>query len=271
MQFGYEGAAMTTATAALTPAAVNESIERHARPQTFVLGIKMCRTEADIPAKAKRAKKDLQIDSALCQGMSIARHFGWTFAVSRDDISCPIGATLFGFAPIVSHFECGNCCAGMYTKDAAAGAKTEGEAPKFKFGEYYAMVSGPLGRIDFEPDVVLVFGMPAQVMRLVTGALWESGGYIHSKFSGRTDCADEVIETMQSGKPQVILPCYGDRIFGQTQDHEMAFAFPWAFAQKLLDGLEGTHKGGVRYPIPQHLRYTGTFPPSYEKLREFWK
>ncbi|CAG0973570.1 hypothetical protein PLCT2_01493 [Planctomycetaceae bacterium] len=262
---------MTQATTALTPAAVNEAIERHARPQTFVLGIKMCRTEADIPAKAKRAKKDLQIDSALCQGMSIARHFGWTFAVSRDDISCPIGATLFGFAPIVSHFECGNCCAGMYTKDAAAGAKTEGEAPKFKFGEYYAMVSGPLGRIDFEPDVVLVFGMPAQVMRLVTGALWESGGYIHSKFSGRTDCADEVIETMQSGKPQVILPCYGDRIFGQTQDHEMAFAFPWAFAQKLLDGLEGTHKGGVRYPIPQHLRYTGTFPPSYEKLREFWK
>jgi len=158
----------------------------------------------------------------------------------------------------------------MYTKDAAAGAKTEAAAPCFDFGKYFAMVSGPLSRIDFEPDVVLAFGNPAQVMRLVTGALWESGGYIESRFSGRTDCADEVIETMQTGKPQVILPCYGDRIFGQTQDHEMAFALPWKFAATLVEGLEGTHKGGVRYPIPNHLRYTAKFPPSYEELRNHW-
>jgi len=260
---------MTTKTS-LNPTSLNEAIERHIRPNTFPLGIKMVAREEDIPEKAKRPGRDMHFDSALCQGMGIARHYGWTIAVSRKDISCPIGATLFGFQPKVEHFTGGHCCAGMYTKDAAAGAKTEAAAPCFDFGQYFAMVSGPLNRIDFEPDVVLVFGNPAQVMRLVTGALWESGGYIHSRFSGRTDCADEVIETMKTGKPQVILPCYGDRIFAQTQDHEMAFSFPYAFAQTLVDGLEGTHKGGVRYPIPNYLRYTGTFPPSYEELRKYW-
>lgn len=260
---------MTTKTS-LNPTSLNEAIERHIRPNTFPLGIKMVAREEDIPEKAKRPGRDMHFDSALCQGMGIARHYGWTIAVSRKDISCPIGATLFGFQPQVEHFTGGHCCAGMYTKDAAAGAKTEAAAPCFDFGQYFAMVSGPLNRIDFEPDVVLVFGNPAQVMRLVTGALWESGGYIHSRFSGRTDCADEVIETMKTGKPQVILPCYGDRIFAQTQDHEMAFSFPYAFAQTLVDGLEGTHKGGVRYPIPNYLRYTGTFPPSYEELRKYW-
>ncbi|MCG3184419.1 MAG: hypothetical protein ICCCNLDF_02539 [Planctomycetes bacterium] len=260
---------MTTKTS-LNPTSLNEAIERHIRPNTFPLGIKMVAREEDIPEKAKRPGRDMHFDSALCQGMGIARHYGWTIAVSRKDISCPIGATLFGFQPKVEHFTGGHCCAGMYTKDAAAGAKTEAAAPCFDFGQYFAMVSGPLNRIDFEPDVVLVFGNPAQVMRLVTGALWESGGYIHSRFSGRTDCADEVIETMKTGKPQVILPCYGDRIFAQTQDHEMAFSFPYAFAQMLVDGLEGTHKGGVRYPIPNYLRYTGTFPPSYEELRKYW-
>lgn len=260
---------MTTKTS-LNPTSLNEAIERHIRPNTFPLGIKMVAREEDIPEKAKRPGRDMHFDSALCQGMGIARHYGWTIAVSRKDISCPIGATLFGFRPKVEHFTGGHCCAGMYTKDAAAGAKTEAAAPCFDFGQYFAMVSGPLNRIDFEPDVVLVFGNPAQVMRLVTGALWESGGYIHSRFSGRTDCADEVIETMKTGKPQVILPCYGDRIFAQTQDHEMAFSFPYAFAQTLVDGLEGTHKGGVRYPIPNYLRYTGTFPPSYEELRKYW-
>lgn len=259
-----------TSKTSLNPASLNEAIERHIRPNTFPLGIKMVAREEDIPEKAKRPGRDMHFDSALCQGMGIARHYGWTIAVSRKDISCPIGATLFGFQPKVEHFTGGHCCAGMYTKDAAAGAKTEAAAPCFDFGQYFAMVSGPLNRIDFEPDVVLVFGNPAQVMRLVTGALWESGGYIHSRFSGRTDCADEVIETMKTGRPQVILPCYGDRIFAQTQDHEMAFSFPYAFAQTLVDGLEGTHKGGVRYPIPNYLRYTGTFPPSYEELRKYW-
>lgn len=259
-----------TSKTGLNPASLNEAIERHIRPNTFPLGIKMVAREEDIPEKAKRPGRDMHFDSALCQGMSIARHYGWTIAVSRKDISCPIGATLFGLQPKVEHFTGGHCCAGMYTKDAAAGAKTEAAAPCFDFGQYFAMVSGPLNRIDFEPDVVLVFGNPAQIMRLVTGALWESGGYIHSRFSGRTDCADEVIETMKTGKPQVILPCYGDRIFAQTQDHEMAFSFPYAFGQTLVDGLEGTHKGGVRYPIPNYLRYTGTFPPSYEELRKYW-
>jgi uncharacterized protein (DUF169 family) len=253
-----------------TPSALAEAIESHVRPDTFPLGIRMVERAEDIPEKAKRPGRDLKMDSALCQGLSISRRYGWTMAVSRDDISCPIGATLFGFQPRVPHFDEGHCCAGMYTKDAAAGARTEAAAPCFDFGKYFAMVSGPLSRIDFEPQVVLVFGNPAQVMRLVTGALYEQGGYIHSRFSGRTDCADEVIETMKTCRPQVILPCYGDRIFGQTHDHEMAFSLPWASAESLVRGLEGTHKGGVRYPVPHYLRYTGTFPPAYEELRNFW-
>ena len=257
-------------TSQLTTASLAQAIERHIRPSSFPLAVRMIHSEDELPQRVKRPGRDLKMDSALCQGLSFSRRYGWTIAVSREDISCPIGATLFGFRPRVEHFEQGNCCAGMYTKDAQAGAKTEAAAPCFDFGEYFAMVSGALARVDFEPDVILVFGNPAQVMRLLTGALWESGGYIASRFSGRTDCADEIIETMRTRKPQVILPCYGDRIFGQTQDHEMAFAFPWSFASTLVEGLEGTHKGGVRYPIPMHLNYTASFPPSYEKLREYW-
>ncbi|MDH5642405.1 MAG: DUF169 domain-containing protein, partial [Nitrospira sp.] len=202
----------------MTAAQLAEVIERHVRPDTFPVGVKMCATEEDIPAKAKRPGRDFKVDSALCQSLSFSRRYGWTIAVGREDISCPIGATLFGFQPRVEHFDNGHCCEGMYTKTAEAGAKTEAAAPCLPFGKYAAMANGALARIDFEPDVVLVFGNPAQVMRLVTAALWESGGYIHSRFSGRTDCADEVIETMETGRPQVILPCYGDRIFGQTQD-----------------------------------------------------
>jgi uncharacterized protein (DUF169 family) len=94
---------------------------------------------------------------------------------------------------------------------------------------------------------------------------------MQSQTAGRVDCADLIIGAMQTGECQYVLPCYGDRIFGGTTDEEMAFSFPKAKAIQLVEGLEGTHTGGIRYPIPAFLRFTGEFPESYRKLEDFWK
>ena len=75
---------------------------------------------------------------------------------------------------------------------------------------------------------------------------------------------------MQTGQPQVILPCSGDRIFGQTQDHEMAFAIPWARMPEIIEGLEGTHRGGIRYPITQFMEYEAKLPPRYMEVNRLW-
>jgi uncharacterized protein (DUF169 family) len=107
-------------------------------------------------------------------------------------------------------------------------------------------------------------------MRLVAAALFKTGGSIHSEFSARADCADIVIRTTKTDKPQVILPCYGDRVFGQTQDNEMAFSFPFRMANDVVEGFSGTHKGGVRYPIPSFLQYQAKYPATYEKLNKMW-
>ena len=37
-----------------------------------------------------------------------------------------------------------------------------------------------------------------------------------------------------------------------------------------MEGLEGTHRGGVRYPVPSFLRYTGEFPEKYAELARQW-
>jgi hypothetical protein len=37
-----------------------------------------------------------------------------------------------------------------------------------------------------------------------------------------------------------------------------------------VEGLHGTHRGGVRYPIPQFLQYQAKYPATYEKLNEMW-
>ena len=63
---------------------------------------------------------------------------------------------------------------------------------------------------------------------------------------GRLDCAEIVIQTLATNEPRVILPCNGDRVFGMAQDNEMTLAFPRAYAQEIIEGLEGTHKGAIR-------------------------
>jgi uncharacterized protein (DUF169 family) len=108
-------------------------------------------------------------------------------------------------------------------------------------------------------------------MRLVIASLWKRGGRLRSGFSGRIDCSDIVVVTIRSKEPQVILPCYGERVFGQTHDDEMAFAIPAARLEEIAEGLEGTHKGGIRYPIPGFLRYEGEFPAKYRRMEEIWE
>jgi len=207
---------------------------------------------------------------AICQAISIARRYGWTMAVGREDLSCPIAKAVFGFEERNEYYTSGKLADGMYASCKEAGAKFEDALAKFGEGEYSHVVAGPLGRVNFVPDTVLVYGNSAQVLRLLNACLHRRGGSLKSEFSGRGDCSDIVIRGKQTGEPQVILPCYGDRIFGMTGDDEMAFTFPFAMGDEVVEGLEKTHAGGVRYPVPIYLRFQAEYPKSYQELEALW-
>jgi uncharacterized protein (DUF169 family) len=247
-----------------------DAIDRHVRPDAFPLAVRMLRAGEALPDKVRRPQRDLGFQTAICQAFGLARRYGWTLAVGKEDLSCPLGATAFGFAPVVDYYAEGHACAGFYTATAEAGARSEAAVPKFAHGTYERLVVGPAARATYEPDLLIQYANSAQVLRLVTAALYDRGGALTTQTSGRIDCADLVIRTMQVGECQVVLPCYGDRIFAQTQDHEMAFTVPAARFEAVVQGLEGTARGGIRYPIPAFLRYTGEFPPAYTKVKEYW-
>ncbi|MBX5476751.1 MAG: DUF169 domain-containing protein [Clostridia bacterium] len=247
-----------------------EAIERYVRPDTFPVAARIWPQDAPLPEKARRPKEDLGARITICQGVSIARRYGWTLAIDTADLSCPIAQVAFGFKPALDFYTQGGLAHGMYTETAEAGARTEAAVPKLPPEERGVVVVGPLARAAFTPDAVVVYGNSAQVMVLVAAALWKRGGELVSRFSARADCADLLIRAVREREPQVILPCYGDRVFGQTQDHEMAFSFPFDRAEEIVAGLQGTHKGGVRYPIPHFLRYEAHFPETYQKLSRMW-
>ena len=249
---------------------LDEALTRHIRPANFPIAIRMMAHGEALPPKVKRPNADLGEQIAICQGFAMSRRYGWAMAVGREDISCPLAKAVWGFEPLTHYFMNGMTCAGMYTETPAAGVVTEMAVDKWETGQWEAVISAPLHRATFEPHVILIYGNSAQVMRLVAARLWKTGGRLNSSFSARIDCADAVITTMKTDECQVILPCYGDRVFAQTEDGEMGFAMPASKVDMVLEGLEGTHQGGVRYPIPSFLRYTGQYPDHYMKMEQIW-
>jgi MtaA/CmuA family methyltransferase len=248
----------------------DRELQSYIRPQTFPVAIRMLKPDEPIPEKAKRPARDFKKLSMNCQVIDMARRYGWMIALTRDDHICSLGITALGFDRPTHLYSSGTLCEGMYTETKEAGRRSEAAVDKFAPGEYACLLVAPLDRAAFEPHVVVIYANPAQVMRLTQAALWKRGGKLTSSFAGRIDCSEIIVTTMKTDQPQVILPCSGDRIFGQTQDHEMAFAIPWGHMEEIVEGLRGTHAGGIRYPITQFMEYEAKLPPRYMEVNRLW-
>jgi uncharacterized protein (DUF169 family) len=247
---------------------LDEALSRYIRPDTFPLGIRMLVPGEPVPDGVRIPTRDVGEHWIVCQSIGISRRYGWSIAVGKEDVICPLASVSFGFRPPNARYDAGEAALGMYCSDLEAAGALEAATWRFETGRYERLCVAPLSKLSFEPHVVAVYGNSAQVMRLVNAALYARGGRIESSSGGRLDCAELVIQTMQTDEPKVVLPCNGDRVFGMAQDTEMAFAFPASRATEIVAGLEATHKGGVRFPIPVAMRSTVTMPPKYQELLE---
>jgi MtaA/CmuA family methyltransferase len=248
----------------------DRELQLYIRPQTFPVAIRMLRPGEPIPERARRPARDFKKLSMNCQVIDMARRYGWMIALTREDHICSLGIAALGFEKPTHLHASGTLCEGMYTETKEAGQRSEAAVDRFAPGEFHALLVAPLDRATFEPDLVCVYANPAQVMRLTQAALWKRGGKLTSSFGGRIDCSEIIVTTMRTDQPQVILPCSGDRIFGQTQDHEMAFTIPWAQMEEVIEGLKRTHDGGIRYPITQFMEYEAKLPPKYMEANKVW-
>ena len=239
---------------------VEQSLNTYIRPLTFPLAIKMLKSAEEIPERTRRPFEQMKIKIAICQGIGMARKLGWAVAMGKEDMHCSLGAATFGFFKNVDFFNEGNMAAGMFTASKEAGKREEELIDRFEYGAYSHILVAPLHRTAFEPDLFVIYGNPAQIMRLIQGALYNVGGAIYSSAMGRLGCAS-IITAMKEDKCRYLIPGNGDRIFGMTQDDEMMFMIPASKIGTVLDGLAKTHKAGIRYPITSKFYFEGTFTP----------
>ncbi len=236
---------------------VGEALEQYLRPGTFPVAVRFMAPGEALPEKARRPLADMESPIAACQAVTLARRRGWTVALDAESSSCPLFNLAVGWQEEFDpSFMRAFFTTMQYAKDdEAATARMDGLG-MLDPGECAALVVSPLTRTQVEPQVIMVYGDPAQVMRLVQATSRWEGRRVAGSFGGLGgSCNEGLVLTHLEEQPRVVLPGNGDRVFAGTQDHEMAFAFPARWSDRIIEGLEATAARGVRYPIPTNLDY----------------
>ncbi|MDO8672100.1 MAG: DUF169 domain-containing protein [Dehalococcoidia bacterium] len=250
-------------------AEVNEMISTYIRPQTFPFAVRFCESLDEVPGGARIPHESLRMQIPICQAVGMVRRYGWTIALTPEDMSCPYGALALGFVRPKAGFLDGSYADSMSPGSGQRARISAGDAARLEFGKYAAVLLSPLHSATFQPHLIVIYGNSAQVMRLVQGTLHGQGGYLTSRASGGMDCSDLFAQPIETGEAQVILPCNGDRVFGMTQDDEMAFSLPAALVDRTMEGLKASHNTGQRYPTPSNLRFKAQLPPAYYQLMDY--
>lgn len=227
-------------------------------PATFPVAVKLLEEESQIPTGVRRPLRDLRVRMAPCQGSAMARRYGWTVAFGREDVGCAIAAHTYGWERLADERGAIDFHTWInYASDEKAAKEMVARYRCLEMGENLAVIYSPLERTKIEPDVILIYVNPAQMMRLIHGFTHKDGKPIESSFSGRAaSCTDGIIAAFLDNTAKVVVPGNGDRVWGTCQDHEMVMAIPAAKLAELVDGLVKTHDKGIRYPIPTYMRYS---------------
>jgi len=112
-----------------------------------------------------------------------------------------------------------------------------------------AVVMAPVTKQKFEPEVLLVYGNPAQIMMVLCGLQKVKYERFSFSFIGEGACSDSLAQCYVTGKPAVSIPCYGERSMGGVSDDEMAIALPPSEVERTISGLKKLAQIGFKYPI----------------------
>lgn len=241
-----------------------EDLNRHLHLSSYPIGMRLFEKASDVPQAVKMQPQKVNI----CQLATIARLYNWAVGSVNKNMICALGAACCGMIDTPRRIVEGEINCGVYQIDMAAAKKMQAALTKLGARQYEAIMLSSLERIPSDPDAIVIYGNPAQILRLVQAALYREGGKLDSSTVGDAGLCNTLARVLLTKKPAMDLPCYGERRFAAVQDHEILFAYPSELSEQIMEGLEGTHKGGVRYPVPVQLDWSPKMPKGFVLTEE---
>lgn len=205
--------------------------------------------------------------STLCQLINLVRNFDWTVGAGLDDFMSLMCPSIIGLTEITDYMKDGTFRSIVWTKNRADGRKYETGVPRIPTGKFEAVVMAPLVYNPFDPDLVLIYANPAQMMLLINSLQFEDYEVMEFFCVGESSCSDAIARCYLTGKPSLTIPCYGERRYGHAQDDELVMALTPQLVDKALRGMEALYRRGIRYPISYsgaESDIAGQFPAAYQ-------
>ncbi|MBW1819519.1 MAG: dephospho-CoA kinase, partial [Deltaproteobacteria bacterium] len=239
------------------------------RLKSFPVGFKMLEKKEqlkEIPFMRRPEHK-----MTMCQMITLVRNFDWTVGADPDDFMNAMCPSVIGLADTPEVYKDGTFRSIVWVKTREDGKKYEASIPRLPRDKYEAVVMAPLVYKPFEPDIVLIYANPAQMMLLINSLQFEDYEVMQFFCVGESSCSDAIARCYLTGKPSLTIPCYGERRYGHAQDEDLVMAVPADMIEKALRGMETLYRRGIRYPIS----YAGAegdvssaFPMSYGGMRQ---
>ncbi|CCC81056.1 DUF169 domain-containing protein [Thermoproteus tenax] len=232
---------------------------------TFPVGVKFCRRGETCDLSGfKRPYKDLGLRMALCQVVNIARTYGWSLAVGLEDSFCMIGAQAAGL--VDRHLDYIDAEVPKWhtsSREAADAIVRALGARSLEPGSVDLVLVAPLERSTFVPDVVVLYGAPAQISTAAKALVWH-GVMPEMSFLGMASCT-LIPHAHKTGRAQINLPGTGELILGRTESHEVGLVVPADKAELILTGMEAVRRIHP-YPLAKFSLYEPRVPSWYQAL-----
>jgi uncharacterized protein (DUF169 family) len=229
---------------------LTKSIEGLLRLKTFPVAFKLLEDVADLENNPHARRMPHKVTT--CQLVTIARTYKWTVGAAVDDFVSARCTSVIGLAELPEFISSGQMRSMVWCETIEDARKCEASIPLIAAGKFEAVILAPLILNPFDPDMVLIYGNPAQIMILINALQFRDYERMEFFSVGETACADSIAQCYNSGKPACTIPCYGERRYGHVQDDELVMALPPAYLEKAVDGLKGLYQRGIRYPISMY-------------------
>jgi uncharacterized protein (DUF169 family) len=235
--------------------AYGEDMEKILKLRTYPIALKLLESEKDIPEGAIRPKKDRKEHIALCQAYAMSRRQGLTIAMLKEDHWC--------WNPIIM--------LGLEKAPEDRSLIFFAEFPSLPYGKYVGIVSAPLKKANFEPDVVLIYCNPAQLRSLVWVVNDKEKKTIKSEFYPIDSCAYDLIPPMLNNEYRITIPDPGEYERAMAEEGEMILSVPKSKLDSLVQGLREHESRNFGYThFAMDMRPDFPRPPFYDVLFKMW-
>jgi uncharacterized protein (DUF169 family) len=246
-----------------------EELEQYLLLSSSPVAVKLLPAEADTPPGAKRPRRDLGRQMAMCQALALARRDGETIAMFKEDHSCFVPVIGLGLAEPPQDFLDGKTKYPWGIADEQSAREWARDWARLEYGRCAGFVAAPLKTAGFAPDVIVIYCTPAQLRHLLIAMHMRQGCVIKANLDPLSGCIQCTVPSILNNECHVTVPDPGDHVRALAREDEMIFSVPGGRLEELMEGLRHAQQRGKTYrTTTREMNYDHWKPELYRRMGE---